>query len=123
MYAHIEGEEIAVAWGFEQCRYFTQDCDNMLVVTDPLVNIFGDRTLQEIINARLLWLKQRTLPWLFDIMPMLGRQTTHAADAASLQSSPTGSIHSNCILVYMETVLMGAIQRAPESSPHYAGPT
>ncbi len=46
-YAPIEGEALAVAWGPEQSRYFTQGCDNLLVVTDhkPLVKIFGDRTL------------------------------------------------------------------------------
>ena len=38
-YAPIEGEALAVAWGLEQTRYFTQGCDDLLVVTDhkPLV--------------------------------------------------------------------------------------
>ena len=46
-YAAIEGEALAVAWGLEQTKYFTQGCDNLIVVTDhkPLVKIFGDRTL------------------------------------------------------------------------------
>ena len=43
-------------------------------------------------------------------MPMPGK-ANHAADAASFHPSPTGSIHSNCILDYMDTVLMGVIQR------------
>ena len=44
-YTAIEGEALAVAWGLEQTRYFTQGCDNLIVVTDhkPLVKIFGDR--------------------------------------------------------------------------------
>ncbi len=111
-YAPIEGEALAVAWGLEQSRYFTQGCDNLLVVTDhkPLVKIFGDRTLDEITNTRLFRLKQRTLPWRFDIMHMPGK-ANHAADATSRHPSPTGSINSNCIPDYMETVLMGAIQR------------
>ena len=33
-YAAIEGEALAVAWGLEQTRYFTQDCDNVVVTTD-----------------------------------------------------------------------------------------
>lgn len=63
-YAAIEGEALAVAWGLEQTRYFTQGCDDLVVVTDhePLVKIFGDRTLDEITNSRLFRLKQRTLP-------------------------------------------------------------
>ena len=62
-YAAIEGEALAVAWGLEQTRYFTQGCDNLVVITDhkPLVKIFGDRTLDEIPNPRLFRLKQRTL--------------------------------------------------------------
>ena len=40
----IKGEALAVAWGLEQTRYFTQGCDNLVVITDhkPLVKIFGD---------------------------------------------------------------------------------
>jgi hypothetical protein len=58
-YAPIEGEASAVAWGLEQTRYFTQGCDDLLVVTDhkPLVKILGDRTLDEIANPRLFRLK------------------------------------------------------------------
>ena len=69
-YAAIEGEELAVAWGLEQTKYFTQGCDNLVIVTDhqPLVKIFGDRTLDEILNSQLFPLKQRTLPWRFDIV-------------------------------------------------------
>lgn len=111
-YAPIEAEALAVAWGLEQSRYFTQGCDNLLVVTDhkPLVKIFGDRTLDEITNTRLFRLKQRTLPWRFDIMHMPGK-ANHAADATSRHPSPSVSIHSNCITDYIETVLMGAVQR------------
>ena len=41
----------------------------MLIVTDhkPLVKLLGDRTLDEITNARLLRLKHRTLPWRYTI--------------------------------------------------------
>ena len=83
-YAPIEGEALAVAWGLEQTRYFTQGCQKLLVVTDhkPLAKIFGDRTLDEIPNTRLFRLKQRTLPWSFQIAYLPGK-TNHAADAAS----------------------------------------
>eukprot|EP00794_Sanderia_malayensis_P015539 gene15539-17124_t len=90
-YAAIEGEALAVAWGLEQTRYFTQGCDN-LVVTDhkPLVKIFGDRALDEISNTRLFRLKQRTLPWRFDIIHRPGRYN-YAGDATSRHPSPSGS--------------------------------
>ena len=54
-YAAIEGEALAVAWGLEQTRYFTQGCDNLVVITDhkPLVKIFSDRIVDEITNSRL----------------------------------------------------------------------
>ncbi|MEL6805211.1 MAG: RNase H-like domain-containing protein [Bacteroidota bacterium] len=52
-YAAIEGEALAIVWGLEQTRYFTQGCDKLLVVTDhkPLTKIFGDCTLDEISNT------------------------------------------------------------------------
>ena len=92
-YAAIEGEALAVAWGLEQTRYFTQGCNDLLVVTDhkPLVKILGDRTLDEITNTRLFLLKQRTLPWQFDIVHLPGR-TNSAADATSRHPSLSSSI-------------------------------
>ena len=91
-YAAIEGEALAVAWALEQTRYFTQGCDNLVVVTDhkPLTKIFGDRTLDEISNSRLFRLKQRTLPWRLDIAHCPGK-TNHAADAASRHPSHSNS--------------------------------
>ena len=88
-YAPIEGEALAVAWGLEQSKYFTQGCNDLLVVTDhkPLVQILGDRTLDEISNTRIFPLKQRTLPWSFDIAHLPGK-TNSAADGTSRHPSP-----------------------------------
>ena len=38
-YAAIGGEALAVAWGLEQTRYFTQGCDNLVIVINhkPLI--------------------------------------------------------------------------------------
>ena len=89
-YAAIEGEALAVAWGLEQTRYFTQGCEDLVVVTDhkPLVKIFGDRTLDEISNSRLFRLKQRTLPWRFEVKHLPGK-CNQAADATSRHPSPS----------------------------------
>ena len=95
-YAAIEGEALAIVWGLEQTRYFTQGCNNLLVVTDhkPLTKIFGDRTLDEVTNTRLFRLKQRTLPWRFDIAYLPGK-TNKAADATSRHpTSTTASVSS-----------------------------
>ena len=83
-YAAVEGEALAIVYGLEQTRYFTQGCSNLLVVTDhkPLVKVFGDRTLDEITNTRLFRLKQRTLQWRFKIAYKPGK-TNLAADATS----------------------------------------
>ncbi|XP_057302761.1 uncharacterized protein K02A2.6-like [Hydractinia symbiolongicarpus] len=83
-YAPIKGECLAVAWGLEQTKYFTRGCTNLVVVTDhkPLVKMLGDRTLDEISNSRIFRLKQRTLPWCFNVAHLPGR-TSGAADATS----------------------------------------
>ena len=83
-YAAIEGEALAIVWGLEQTKYFTQGCPSLIVVTDhkPLTKIFGDRTLDEITNTRLFRLKQKTLPWYFRVEHMPG-ETNCAADAMS----------------------------------------
>ena len=83
-YAAIEGEALAIVWGLEQTKYFTQGCQNLLVVTDhkPLTKIFGDRSLDEISNTRLFRLKQKALPWYFRVEHMAGT-TNCAADAMS----------------------------------------
>ena len=116
-YAAIEGEALAVTWGLEQTRYFTQGCDNLVVITDhkPLVKIFGDRTLDEITNSRLFRLKQRTLPWRFDIKHLPGK-TNHAADATSRHPSPSSSENSASLEVpsipdLVESALMASIRQ------------
>ena len=93
-YAPIEGEALAAAWGLEQTRYFTQGCDDLIVVTDhkPLVKILGDRTLDEITNSRIFRLKQRTMPWSFEIYHLPGK-TNVAADATSRH--PSCKLHSS----------------------------
>ena len=90
-YAAVEGEALAIAWSLENTRYFTQGCDNLIVVTDhkPLTKIFADRTLDEIENNRLFRFKQRSLPWRFKIFYLPGN-TNAAADAASRYPDPSG---------------------------------
>ena len=104
-YAPIEGEALAVAWGLEQSKYFTQGCDDLVVVTDhkPLVKILGDRTLDEITNTRLFRLKQRTLPWRFSIAHLPGK-TNNAADATSRNPSPRVNDYSDEVSQSLRTM-------------------
>ena len=83
-YAAIDGEALAVAWGLEQTRYFTQGCKDLLVVMDhqPLVKVLGDKTLDEVSSSRLFRIKRRTQPWIFKIMYLPGKYNK-AADAVS----------------------------------------
>ena len=114
-YAAIEGEALAIAWGLEQTRYFTQGCPNLLVVTDhkPLTKIFGDRTLDEISNTRLFRLKQRTLPWYFRTAYLPGK-TNHAADATSRHPSPYTDVSLLSVEDYSESCIAASISRDAE---------
>ena len=114
-YAAIEGEALAIAWGLEQSKYFTQGCPNLIVVTDhkPLKKIFGDRTLDEIPNTRLFRLKQRTLPWYFKIEHMPGTSNS-VADAMSRH--PTPNIDSQGLEELSESMIASSVSRALEDT-------
>ena len=114
-YAAIEGEALAIAWGLEQTRYFTQGCQDLLIVTDhkPLTKIFGDRTLDEIYNTRLFRLKQRTLPWHFRVKHLPGK-TNLAADAASRYPSPSTNLSILTLADQSEFLIAAAISSETE---------
>jgi len=118
-YAAVEGEALAVAWSLEQTRYFTQGCNNLLIVTDhkPLVKVFSDRTMDEITNSRLFRMKQRTLPWRFNICHAPGK-SNQAADAASrCPSPPRADNHApvvHDVPGLIESAFMAAIQHDVE---------
>ena len=80
----MEGESLAIAWALENTKFFTQGCNNLVVVTDhkPLIQLFEDRALDQITNPRLFNLKQATLPWKFSVVHKSGKEN-HFADATS----------------------------------------
>ena len=65
-------------------RYYTLGCPKLTVATDhkPLLGIFGDRALDTIDNTRLVRIKQKTLPWSFNLLHVPGKQHV-AADGFS----------------------------------------
>ena len=89
-----------------------------MIVTDhkPLVKIFGDRTLDEISNTRLFRLKQRTLPWRFEIRHLPGK-TNMAADAASRYPAPLVDPNVSTITDgdELESIIATAISKDVES--------
>ena len=62
-YAPIEGEALAVADALEKVRYFVPGCSALIVTVDhkPLLKIFRDRALEDILNTRLRNLKEKML--------------------------------------------------------------
>ena len=73
-YAPVEGEALAVAYALHQTRYYILGCPDLIVTTDhkPLVSILNGRSLTEITNRRLLNLKEKTLPYNFEIKHVPG---------------------------------------------------
>ena len=90
-YWPVEGEALAVAWALEDSKFFTLGCSDLHIQTDhrPLVKIFGDRTLDEIDNRRLINLKEKTMPWRFDIHHVPGNSIP-APDATSRRPHERG---------------------------------
>ena len=122
-YVPIDGEALAVAWGLEQTRYFTQVCDDLSVVTDhkPLVKLLGDHILDEISNTRLFRLKQRALPWRFDIVHMPGI-SNKVADATSMYPHPyDASLNLSTAEDITEVALNSAMLAILLTLPQYLG--
>ena len=73
-YAPVEGEALAVVDALNKCRYFILGCDNLTIAVDhkPPLKIFGNRALEDILNARLRNLKKKTLRYRFSIMHVPG---------------------------------------------------
>ena len=88
-YSPVEGEALAIAWSLEQTKYFTQGCPNLIVKTDhkPLLGVFRSTSLDQITNARLFSLKQRTLPWSFEIVHVPGKDNKFPDAASRFPSS------------------------------------
>ena len=90
-YSPTEGEALAVAVGLESSRYYTLGSKSLYVATDhkPLLSILNDRALDTVVNPRLVRIKERTLPWLFDIIYVPGWRQA-AADAMSRKKNMAG---------------------------------
>ena len=83
-HAPIEGEALAVADTLEKARHFVLGCSDLQIAVDhkPLLKIFGDRSLEDIHNTRLRNLKEKTLPYRFQMVYIPGIRN-HTSDALS----------------------------------------
>ena len=116
-YVAIEGEALSVAWALEQTKYFTLGCQKLIVATDhkPLVAILGEKELNQITNPRIFRLKQRTLPWCFD-MAYLPGNTNSAADAVSRH--PTQKCEQDTEYKTADVATIGAKALSHHPSPN-----
>ena len=83
-YAAVEGEATSIVWALHKARLFLLGCDNLEIITyhKPLVRLFADRQLKDILSPRLFRLKEKTLNYKFSIRYKPGKLNT-AADALS----------------------------------------
>ncbi|CAB4013560.1 Hypothetical predicted protein [Paramuricea clavata] len=96
-YAPVEGEALAVADALDKARFFTLGCENLIIAVDhkPLLKLFGDRSLDEISNARLRNLKEKTLRYRFRMTsPHLTSATTSSSINDELTSSASSALNA-----------------------------
>ena len=117
-YSPVEGEALAIVDALDKARHYVLGCPDLTVVTDhnPLVKLFGDRSLDGIPNPRLLRLKERSLRYRFKIRHIPGVRN-HAADALSRHpvgpTDPADSIH----VVHMDTLSsIRALEQLPDET-------
>ena len=107
-YAPVEGEALAVVWCLRKARLFLLGCPNLTLITDhkPLVKLFGDKELKDIVNPRLLAMKEKTLIYNFNIKYLPGKK--NPADFLSrypaLRASPDSTDEELTDLVEAVTI-------------------
>ena len=109
-YAPIEGEALAVVDALDKTRFFVLGCENLIIAVDhkPLLKVLGNRTLDEISNARLRNLKEKTLRYKFRMIYTPGAKHK-AADAMSRY--PTGPNNPE-MLVLEDDVTQNDVRRS-----------
>ena len=113
-YAPIEGEALAVAEALQKARFFVLGCMNLTIAVDhkPLLKLLGDRSLEDIPNARLRNLKEKTLGYRFRIIHIPGVRN-RAADAIS--RNPTGNTYPQQLILPDDIASMDVYTTLPTS--------
>ena len=122
-YAPVEGEALAVTYGLNQCRLFVLGSPNLIVAVDhkPLIRILNDRALESIENPRLLRLKEKTLPYEYQIIHVPGRlnvapdamsrypDKSMVSDAKSVQETRADEDNSSAFAILQSEMIPGSI--------------
>ncbi len=102
---------MAVVWCLKKARLFLLGCPNLTIVTDhkPLIRLFGDKELKDILNPRLLAMKEKTLIHNFNIKYLPGKK--NPADFLSrypaLRANPDKSDED--LATHIEAVTIAAV--------------
>ena len=110
LYSPTEGEATACVEGLRETKYYTLGCSELYDATGhkPLVSILGNRALDTIDNAHLLWIKEKTFWWTFTMIHVPGLRQ-QAADALSRQQSTSMlyslQINTDKDIIYVESDL------------------
>jgi len=115
-YHPVEGEALAVAYALHKTRYYIQGCKQLVVATDhhPLLKIFGDRSLEDISNPRLLNFKEKTLPYTFQMVYVPGKKHD---GPDSMSRHPVNAIPSK-----PDDVLLTTVRVMDEDEPESLDP-
>ena len=121
-YSPIEGEALAVVDALKKSRHFVLGCNNLIIAVDhkPLLKVFGNRSIEDINNPRLLNLKEKTLQYRFQMIYVPGAK--HVA-ADSISRHPVGDPEplylpddvatTNCTSLYPHSFLAGIRSYCP----------
>ena len=82
----MEGEALAIVWALNNFRHYTLGNKGLMTDQKPLVKLFGDRRLEEIMNPQLARLKEATLWWDF-VVTHVSRVLNTGPDALSRKSA------------------------------------
>ena len=94
-YSAVEGESLAVIHGLEKCKHFILGCTDLVIAVDhkPLIGLFTQRSLDNIPNARLRNLKEKSLPYRFQITHISGVKNKVADCLSRNPSEPADQLH------------------------------
>jgi hypothetical protein len=119
-YAPVEGEALAVADALDKARFFVLGCSKLIIAVDhkPLLKIFGDRSLEDIPNARLRNLKEKTLRYKFRMIHIPGVKN-RAADSVSRYPSGPQITDKMCLGDDIAAVVMDPLFVRPLLQPSF----
>ena len=94
-YAAVEGESLAVVYGLEKCKHFILGCTDLVIAVDhkPLIGLFTQRGLDNIPNARLRNLKEKTFPYRFQMVHVSGIKNRVADCLSRTPSDPADQMY------------------------------